>query len=82
MHFWTYTISKYNILLYIRTALRYDIRYTYNDTSSLINNFTYEKEILSVNVLYGDLNDPTQAGINENFTITLNDLPTSGNFTK
>jgi len=60
----------------------YEIRYTYNDTSSLINNFTYEKEILSVNVLYGDLNNPAQAGNIENFTITLNDLPTSENVTK
>jgi len=63
-------------------ASRYEIRYTYNDTSSLINNFTYEKEILPVNVIYGDLNNPTKAGNIENFTITLNDLPKSENITK
>jgi len=58
-------------------ASNYEIRYTYNDTSSLHNNFTYEKEILPNNVLYGDLFNPSQAGTMESFTITLNDLPLS-----
>jgi len=63
-------------------ASRYELRYTYNDTSSLHNNFKLEREILAENMINGDLSSPLSAGNVENFTVVINDLPSSENIVK
>ena len=53
----------------------YEIRYTYEKASSLINSFTSGYDVKSDNVLVGDLRNPSVANTIESFYIDLANVP-------
>ena len=62
-------------------ASGYDIRYTYDDPTSLIDNFNGCNKIVQTDLILGDLNNPAPAGELEEWIIKTPNLPTYENGT-